>query len=233
MHIGLIGGIGVAATLVYYARLVAAIEALGAVPEVTIVHARAADLVRNNREDDRAAQVALYVPLLERLQAAGAECAAITSIGGHFCFEETLARSPLPLVSAIDPLDAWFADEGLSRVGLLGTRIAMASRLYGGLRQTDAVVLEKELDTLGSTYTDTAIAGACTPEQRAYFLDAGARLVRDRGAEAVVLAGTDLGLAFDGQVTDYRVVDALDVHVDVLARLGAGQLTLAAAARLP
>jgi len=233
MHIGLIGGIGVAATFVYYARLVAAIEALGAVPEITIVHARAADLVRNNREDDRAAQVALYVPLLERLQAAGVECAAITSIGGHFCFEETLARSPLPLVSAIDPLDGWFASEGLSRVGLLGTRIAMASRLYGGLQRTEAVVLEEELDLLGSTYTDTAIAGACTPEQRAYFLDAGARLVRDQGAEAVVLAGTDLGLAFDGAATDYRVVDALDVHVDVLARLAAGALTLEAAARLP
>ena len=82
MHIGLIGGIGVAATRVYYTRLVAAIEALGGVPEVTIVHARAGDLVRNSRVDDRAAQVALYLPLLERLRDAGADCAAITSIGG-------------------------------------------------------------------------------------------------------------------------------------------------------
>lgn len=232
MHIGLIGGIGVAATRVYYTRLVAAIEALGGVPEITIVHARAGDLVRNNREDDRAAQVALYLPLLERLRDAGADCAAITSIGGHFCFDETRARSPLPLVSAISPLDAWFAGEGLTRVGLLGTRIAMASRLYGALERTEAVVLEDELDALGTTYTDTAVAGACTPEQRAYFLDAGARLVRDQGAEAVVLVGTDLGLAFDGEVTDYRVVDALDVHVEVLARLGAN-LDARADARLP
>ena len=61
---------------------------------------------------------------------------------------------------------------------------------------------------------------------REMFLDAGARLVRDLGAEAVVLAGTDLGLVFDRAKTDYRVIDALDVHVDVLARLATGDLSL-------
>ena len=233
MHIGLIGGIGVAATRVYYTRLVAAIEALGGVPELTIVHARAGDLVRHSRMDDRVAQVALYLPLLQRLRDAGADCAAITSIGGHFCFKETRARSPLALVSAIAPLDAWCEGEGLARVGLLGTRVAMATRLYGSLERTEAVVLEEELGTLGSTYADMAIAGACTSAQRAYFLDAAARLVRDHGAEAVLLAGTDLGLAFDGAATEYRVVDALDIHVDVLARLGANLTPLDAVSGPP
>jgi aspartate racemase len=45
-------------------------------------------------------------------------------------------------------------------------------------------------------------------------------MVEDQGAEAVVLAGTDLGLAFTrGVDPGYRVVDALDVHVAVLADL--------------
>lgn len=39
------------------------------------------------------------------------------------------------------------------------------------------------------------------------------------------MAGTDLNLAFDGQHTDYPVVDALDVHVDVLTRLATEQLS--------
>ena len=46
------------------------------------------------------------------------------------------------------------------------------------------------------------------------------------GAEAVVLAGTDLNLAFVGAAPGYRVVDALDVHVDLLARLATGHATL-------
>ena len=36
----------------------------------------------------------------------------------------------------------------------------------------------------------------------------------------------DLNLVFDGRDPGYRVVDALDVHVDVLARLATGAMTL-------
>ena len=39
------------------------------------------------------------------------------------------------------------------------------------------------------------------------------------GAEAILLAGTDLGLAFDGQTTQYPVIDALDVHVAAIVEM--------------
>jgi hypothetical protein len=39
----------------------------------------------------------------------------------------------------------------------------------------------------------------------------------------IVLAGTDLNLAFDGQQPGYAVIDALDVHVDLLAELATRQ----------
>jgi aspartate racemase len=71
---------------------------------------------------------------------------------------------------------------------------------------------------LGQAYQDVAVAGSCTPDQRALFLEAGRRLM-EAGADAVVLAGTDLNLAFDGTDPGYPVVDALDVHVAVLADL--------------
>ncbi|MDJ0826904.1 MAG: aspartate/glutamate racemase family protein [Rhodobacter sp.] len=219
MHIGLIGGIGVAATVVYYQRLVAAVDRLGGKLDLTIVHANVQDLIRNNLADNRQAQARIYARLISRLQAAGADCAAITSLGGHFCFDETAALSPLPLVSAVAPLDEFIAAERLHRVGLLGTRVVMHTRLYGQLQRTRAVVLEDEIETLGQSYQDMAVAGTCSPAQRAQFLDAGRRLVHDHGAEAVVLAGTDLNLAFEGQDPGYRVVDALDIHVDVLARM--------------
>ena len=112
MHLGLIGGIGVAATLVYYQRLTAAVDHLGGKLELTTVHGDIQTLIRNNLADDRAAQAAAYAPLLTRLKAAGCDVAAITSLGGHFCFDETVALSPLPLVSAVEPLDRAFAMRG-------------------------------------------------------------------------------------------------------------------------
>ena len=225
MHIGLIGGIGVAATVVYYQRLTAAVERMGGKLDLTIVHADVHELIRTNLADDRATQAQTYAKLLHRLKAAGCDCAAITSLGGHFCFEETVAISPLPLVSAVAPLDDYFAAEGLKTVGLLGTRVVMRTRLYGQLAKTRAIAPDDAIDLVGQTYQDMAVAGTCTPEQRALFLDKGRAMI-DAGAQAIVLAGTDLNLAFDGQSPGYRVIDALDVHVDLLARLATGRASL-------
>ncbi|WP_420832676.1 aspartate/glutamate racemase family protein [Salipiger mangrovisoli] len=227
LHIGLIGGIGVAATVVYYQRLAAAVAALGAPLELTIVQADVQELIRNNLADKRAAQAEVYARLIDRLAAAGCDCAAITSLGGHFCFEETVARASLPLVSAVAPLDDFFAREGLLRVGLLGTRVVMRTRLYGQLARTEAVALDGETEALGQRYQEMAVAGSCSEADRAAFFEAGRRMVEDMGAEAIVLAGTDLNLAFDGRHDPgYRVIDALDVHVDVLAGLATGRAAL-------
>lgn len=227
MHIGLIGGIGPAATVVYYQRLVASMKALGAPLNLTIAHTPDIQvLIRNNLADRREDQAREYAPLIDRLKAAGCDCAAITSLGGHFCFAETQAVSSLPLVSAVAPLDDYFVAQGIRRVGLLGTRVVMRTRLYGQLARTEAVALDDEIEHLGQTYQDIAVAGACREDQRALFLDAGARMCRDLGAEAVVLAGTDLNLAFDGQDPGYPVIDALDVHVALLADLAAGRVAL-------
>lgn len=228
MHIGLIGGIGPAATIVYYDRLTRRVREAGARLELTIVQADVYDLIANVNADRREVQAAIYAALIGRLAAAGADVAAITSLGGHFCFDETKAISPLPLVSAVEPLDAHFAAAGLRRVGLLGTEVVMRTRLYGQLVRTEAVAPAGDLVALGRVYQDMATSGQCTDEQRATMLGAGRRMVEEQGAEAVVLAGTDLNLAFDGQEPGYPVIDALDVHVAALADLATGARSLPA-----
>src|SRR5690606_33678852 len=199
MHIGLIGGIGVAATVVYYQRLTAEVARRGGTVDLTIAHTPDINvLIRNNLAGRRAEQAAEDVPLIDRLRAAGADCVAITSLGGHFCFDETVAVSSLPLVSAVTPLDDHFARAGIRRVGLLGTRVVMRTRLYGQLRKTEAVALDDRVDEIVQAYQDMAVAGTCTTAQRLLIIDAGRRLAEEQGAEDVVLAGTDLSLAYGG-----------------------------------
>jgi aspartate racemase len=225
MHIGLIGGIGVAATVVYYQRLAAAVKARGVARfDLTIVHGDIQELIRNNLADLRDEQARAFLPLVVRLRNAGCDCVALTSLGAHFCADELAALSPLPLVSGVAPLDAFFAARGIRRVGLLGTRVVMRTRLYGQLARTEAIALDDEIETLGQTYQDIAVAGTCEPGQRDLLVDAGRRMVA-AGAEAIVLAGTDLNLAFDRD-TGYPVIDALDVHVELLADLATGRVAL-------
>ena len=108
----------------------------------------------------------------------------------------------------------------------MGTKVVMRTRLYGQLAQTRAVAPD-DTEYGGTTYTDMAIAGQCSDDQRAFFIAQGRTLVAEQGADAVVLAGTDLNLAFDGRDVGYTVVDALDVHVAVLVALATGQAALA------
>lgn len=82
------------------------------------------------------------------------------------------------------------------------------------------------IDELGQLYQELAVAGYCSPGVRQTLVQAGQSMVRDQGAEAVVLAGTDLNLAFDGADPGYPVIDALDVHVALLADLASGRATL-------
>jgi aspartate racemase len=223
MHIGLIGGIGPAATVVYYQRLCAEMAARGARLELTIVQADIQELIRNNLADRRDAQAVIYARLIDRLKAAGAELAAITSLGGHFCFDETVRLSSLPLVSGVAPLDDFLHAQGIGTVGLLGTRVVMRTRLYGQLVKTRAVALDARIEELGQLYQEMAVAGVCPEPVRETFLQAGREMVERLGAEAVVLAGTDLNLAFDGRDPGYRVIDALDAHVALLADLASGR----------
>ncbi|PJE29734.1 aspartate racemase [Pseudooceanicola antarcticus] len=225
MHLGLIGGIGVAASLVYYQRLAARVTERGGTLRMTLVHADIQELIANNLAWNTQAQAESYARHIETLRAAGCDCAVITSIGGHFCFPETEALSSLPLVSAIAPLDQHFARQGLKRVGLLGTANVMRTRLFGQMKQTEAVAPDGDLDAIGKLYQDIAVTGFCTGDQRAAFFELGRRMVEDQGAEAVILAGTDLNLAFDRDA-GYPVVDALDIHVDLLADLATGRASL-------
>lgn len=222
MHIGLIGGIGVAATIVYYQRLSAAVDRLGGKLELTISHGDIHTLIKNNLADIREPQAQIFARQIESLKGAGAQLAALTSLGAHYCYRELEAISPLPLVSGVAPLDDYLVAKGVRRIGLLGTRVVMRTRLYGQLARTEAVALDDEIETIGQVYQDVAVAGTCSPAQRDLFLEAGRRMVSDHGAEAIVLAGTDLNLAFDDAEPGYPVIDALDVHVDRLAAIAVG-----------
>src|SRR5690554_5554321 len=101
MHIGLIGGIGPAATDFYYRGLIERHVAAGVPLDLTIAHADVREMSRNLANRDPEAQAAVFARLLDCLKGAGAEAAAVTSMGGHFCINELRAMSPLPLIEAM------------------------------------------------------------------------------------------------------------------------------------
>lgn len=218
MHVGLLGGIGAAATDFYYRGLIEAMKARGADLDLTMVHADAPTLVRNFEARQPDAQAEIFLRLTERLATAGADFVAIPSVGGHFCIEPFRQRSPLPIIDLIQEMNAHLADQGYKRVGLLGTDTVMKTRFYGGVTSADILVPPPSvIDVVHHAYVDMALSASVNAAQRKIFMDAGQALA-DQGAETVLLGGTDLFLAFDGQTVSFETLDCAGVHVDAIAR---------------
>ncbi|MDP1753335.1 MAG: aspartate/glutamate racemase family protein [Reyranella sp.] len=216
MHIGLIGGIGPAATDFYYRGLIDRHVAAGIPLDVTICHADVREMSRNLVGKNPGRQAEIFAGLVERMKAAGAKAAAITSMGGHFCVKELMAISPLPILNAIPEVDAALARRKLKKVGIIGTRTVMETKLYGGIPSVEVVPTEGEdLDRVHANYVEMATVGHVNDAQRQVFFEAGRRLVA-RGAEVVMLGGTDLFLAFTGHDPGFAVIDCADIHVDAL-----------------
>ncbi len=214
MHIGLIGGIGPAATDFYYRGLIERHAASGIPLELTIAHADVREMSRNLTNRDPGRQAEIF---------AGAAAAAITSMGGHFCVKELAAISPLPILNAIPEVDAAITRSKLKKVGIIGTRTVMESGLYRGISSAEVVAPEgAERDEVHTAYVTMAEVGHVTDQQRRTFFTVGRRLCQERGAEAIMLGGTDMFLAFVGQQSPFPLIDCADIHVDAIYRKSAG-----------
>jgi aspartate racemase len=220
MHIGLIGGIGPAATDFYYRRLISTFAGKKAALELTIVHADTPTLLGNLASNAAATQVAIFMKLTNRLAAAGAECVAITSIAGHFCIDAFKASSVLPVVDMISEVNRAIEQRAFERIGILGTRTVMETRLYGGVSGVEVVPPSgQDLEDVHQAYVAMAASGIVTELQRAVFAAASIKLLNESGVEAIMLGGTDLALAFNERDTDFPLIDCAAIHADAIARL--------------
>ena len=218
MHMGLIVGIGPAATDFSYRHLIAAASQAGHDLTLTMAHADTKTLLHNQTAGNVAAQVGIYMQLTERLLRCGIDQIAVTSIAGHFCIDAFKRVSPVPVVDLLEVVRLEVRKRGFKRVGLLGTRVVMETGLYGVLDGVEALAPATGLTDVHDAYVSMATAGSATPAHREVFLKAGTALTRDQGCEAILLAGTDLALVFKpGDNPDFNTLDCAAVHADAIA----------------
>ena len=220
MQIGLIGGIGPAATDFYYRNLIKKFASGDANLDMTIVHADAPTLVKNLMDDNSDAQVAIYQGLTQRLKNAGAECVAITSIAGHFCIEKFSEKSVLPVIDLLSCVRVEIENKGYKKIGILGTKPVMESKFYSAVQSAEIVLPEGDLlDGVHNAYVKMATSGHASEEQKLVFDAACNQFITQNKVDAVMLGGTDLALVFTASNVDFAIVDCAAVHVEELFRL--------------
>ena len=220
MHIGLIVGIGPAATDYYYRYLISALARAGRDLTLTMAHADTPTLLRNQADGNVDAQVEIYRQLANRLQRSGIEQIAVTSIAGHFCIDAFKALSPVPVIDLLDVVKTAVKRRGFKKVGLLGTRVVMESHFYGVLDDVEVMPPADNLLEVHDAYVSMAASGIATPEHREVFMHAGETLASAYGCESIMLAGTDLALVFKkGLNFGFETFDCADVHAEAIAKV--------------
>jgi aspartate racemase len=212
--LGLLGGLGVGATIHYYQKLVKGHEEQGRILDIVITHSEVSRVFEYVQAGDRDGLAEYLLGFIWRLKAAGAEFAVIPAITPHYCIRELVAVSPLPLFNIFDPLVEELAVRGVRRVAVFGTRYVMESSLYGFAGNVDIIrPTSDEMDYIHSTYLELLQKRAGTDEQHGKMTAIAHTLQKRDGAEAILLAGTDLAVLFNEANTEFPHVDCASLHL--------------------
>jgi len=223
--VGVLGGMGPAATADFYAKLVRRTPAgrdQDHLPVMTWADPRVPDRVSSVRDGTDAAYPALLYGA-HRLAEAGARLAAMPCHTAHFFLERLQADSGLAFVDMVAETVAAAAARSrrVSRAGLLAT----AGTLDSGLYQTRLADVGVEVVTPRPEVQQRVakaiamVKGNDTGSARPLVEDAISHL-RNAGAEIVVLACTELPLALAGSILDLRdtVLDPTDLLAAAVVR---------------
>ena len=221
--VGIIGGLGVGATVHYYEKIAAACKARGIVPDLVITHAdvdRGQGLVRAGKLDELADYLAAFI---ERMGRAGAEAAVMPAVTPHICIAQLLKRTRLPLINIVDPIGAELRARKLRRVALFGTVFTVEGGLWGQLTGVDIVKPQPdEIDFIGKAYQRILDTQKGDEADTAGLRRIAADLQRRDGVEAILLAGTDLAVIFDEANAGFPAIDVARLHIDAIVERLAG-----------
>lgn len=212
--LGLIGGLGVGATVHYYERLVQGCEQLGLTLDIVITNAYTPRVFEYVEGQDGAGLAKYLNGYIVRMRSAGAEIAVVPAVTPHFCIRELLAIAPVPIVSIFDPLRDELSRRSIRRIAIFGTRFVIESDFFGALANVEIVRPQlDEIDLIHTTYVALAAAGKGSLEKRDKLTAVAKTLVQRDEVDSIVLAGTDLTLLFDEGNAEFPCVDCAASHV--------------------
>lgn len=138
---------------------------------------------------------------VERLRAAGADFVICPDNTAHVVFDRVAGTSRLPWIHIADAVTAEAVRRGYRRVGLLGTRALLASKVYDGRLVAQEISVarptEAESEALDALIFGDLSRGEVTPRGRALLGELVGRLRVEERCEAVVLGCTELPLLLD------------------------------------
>jgi aspartate racemase len=222
--IGIVGGIGPESTIDYYRLLLARAPALGGSesPQIVINSVDYWAMRRLLDAKDDAGLADMLVREVEALRRAGAGVALIAANTPHMVFDAVQARVSLPLVSIVTATADAAVARGLSRPGLLGTRFTMQGRFFSDVFAAQGMTIltpaGDDVDYVHDVYVNELVRGQFLDRSRAGLVAVMDRL-RARGADGIILGGTELPLILRDVTYALPVLDTTQIHVEAVLKI--------------
>ena len=223
--IGLIGGMSWHSTEAYYRRIneqVAARRGGHASAKISLQSLDFAEVRDCQVRGDWAGSAALLADAARRCEAGGADLVALCTNLMHKNFAALEGALTVPAVHIADAVAAVAAREGWTTLGLLGARWVMEETFYAD-RLAEHGISVVVPDAAGRDLVDRVVFDEITqgrflePSRAAYV-----EVMRDlasRGADAVVLACTEIGLLVSPEQAPLPVIDSATAHADLMVDL--------------
>ncbi|WP_204482569.1 aspartate/glutamate racemase family protein [Aeromonas veronii] len=224
--IGLLGGMSWESTVSYYQALNRGVRAqLGGLHSARVLlnSVDFAGIERLQHAGDWPATARLLAAEARKLQDGGADFLLIGTNTMHKVAPEIEAAIDIPLLHIADATAAKLRADGITRVGLLGTRFTMEQDFYKGRLQERfglAVLVPDEAgrERVHRIIYDELCLGEIRESSRAEYLAIIAGLAAT-GAEAVILGCTEIALLVGDARAAVPLYDTTAIHAEAVVAL--------------
>ncbi|VVT19462.1 aspartate/glutamate racemase family protein [Erythrobacter sp. EC-HK427] len=221
--LGLIGGMSWVSTHRYYERINKRIQRdVGprhSAP-LLIESLDFAQIYQLQTPEDWERGAAVITAAANRLADAGAEMLIIGANSMHRMFREIEAQVPVPMLHIAECVGAKMAEDGIARAALIGTRNVMTESFYRRRLVAHGVDLlppdMEHADELDRMIYEELMVGKARKESERTLRGWFTGYERD-GAQAVVLACTELELIVDIDANVLPIYDCMRIHADAAA----------------
>jgi aspartate racemase len=224
--IGMIGGMSWESTLSYYKAINEGVKAaLGGLNSAQIclysVNFEPIEKLQHEGKWDETAQ--LLAQAAKSVEAGGADFLLICTNTMHKVAPEIEAQISIPILHIADATAKQLQQDGIERVGLLGTRFTMEQEFYKGRLQQqfgiDVLIPDAEQrQQVHRVIYEELCLGTIRPESRAQYVEIVEDLHR-RGAQAVILGCTEIALLIQHHDTDVPLYDTTKIHAEQAVQL--------------
>src|SRR5918993_5183556 len=198
-HIGIVACSAEGAALCYRTICLEAFPLMGEHdhPQITMNSIPMAEHMRHIERDDWEGVAELLLASAERVAAAGAAFAICPDNTCHQAFPYLLPKSPIPWLHIAEVVTDEAHRRGFRRLGILGTKYLMESRVYTEAAAKRAVECEipeaGDRERINTIIFKQLVNGRFPEESRLYFNEVMEKL-KGRGCDAAVLGCTEIPL---------------------------------------